>query len=571
MIVLLVVVSLTALAGVLGAAAMVGKAGRVRALRGTSDFLVASRSVSPAWNASAIAGEYISAAAFLGTAGLVLAYGVDMLWLPIGAAAGYVVLLALVTGPLRRSGAYTLSDFAEWRLGSTATRRAVSVCVCFIGWFYLLPQFQGAGVTLRVVAGVPVWVGWALVVVVVLGVVLTGGMRSITIVQAVQFWLKVVVVAVPAVVFVVFWNQQEVTPDPTAPGPLAFQRATTVTADFDAAFTVRDELQVRVEGVLDRERYDGDRLWLTAGTHTLDEGTRVRFPAGAPVPHAAHLPDLDGEVWGVPFGGSREHPLFATYSVLLAMLLGTMGLPHIVVRFYTNASGRDARRTAALVPVLLSLFYVFPTLFGALGRLYTPELLMTGETDATLLMLPTRLVPGTPGLLLAALLSAGAFAAFTSTSCGIVVAIAGTLAQGVLRGGVGAFRWSAVVALAVPLTIVWCIGSLGAASLVSLAFTISAASLCPLLVLGVWWRRLTAAGALTGLVVGGGLAVAAGLWRILGGPRAGWPGALLAQPTIVIVPVAFATMIVVSLVTRPPAGVGAAMARLHLPERLGLR
>src|SRR5437764_11276462 len=88
------------------------------------DLRTASREVSPWWNASAISGEYISVAAFLGIAGLVLAYGADVLWLPIGAAAGHVVLLALVTAPLRRSGAYTLSDFAAWRMGSSAVRRA---------------------------------------------------------------------------------------------------------------------------------------------------------------------------------------------------------------------------------------------------------------------------------------------------------------------------------------------------------------------------------------------------------------------------------------------------------------
>ena len=106
-------------------ASLVGVSARVRPAH-ASDLYAASRAVSPWWNASAISGEYISAAAFLGMAGLVLAYGADMLWLPIGAAAGHVVLLALVTAPLRRSGAYTLSDFAEWRLGSRDGARARS-------------------------------------------------------------------------------------------------------------------------------------------------------------------------------------------------------------------------------------------------------------------------------------------------------------------------------------------------------------------------------------------------------------------------------------------------------------
>src|SRR4051794_8388720 len=170
-------------------ASLVGVSVRTRPAH-ASDLYTASREVSPWWNASAVSGEYISAAAFLGMAGLVLAYGADMLWLPIGAAAGHVLLLALVTAPLRRSGAYTLSDFAAWRLGSVRVRHAVSGCAVVIGWFYLLPQFQGAGVTLSVVSGLPVWTGWVVVVLAVAAFVMPGsGMRSITGVQAVQFWL----------------------------------------------------------------------------------------------------------------------------------------------------------------------------------------------------------------------------------------------------------------------------------------------------------------------------------------------------------------------------------------------
>ena len=96
--------------------------------RTTSDFFVASRSVRPALNASAIGGEYLSAASFLGVAGLVLAFGADMLWYPVGWTAGYFVLLVLVAAPLRRSGAYTLPDFAEGRLESAAGPPGLARC-----------------------------------------------------------------------------------------------------------------------------------------------------------------------------------------------------------------------------------------------------------------------------------------------------------------------------------------------------------------------------------------------------------------------------------------------------------
>ncbi len=84
-----------------------------RISRNTSDFLVASRTVSPRLNASAISGEYLSAASFLGVAGLIMVNGVDMLWYPVGFTAGYLAMLLYVAAPLRRSGAYTLPDFAE--------------------------------------------------------------------------------------------------------------------------------------------------------------------------------------------------------------------------------------------------------------------------------------------------------------------------------------------------------------------------------------------------------------------------------------------------------------------------
>ena len=95
----------------------------LRLARTTSDLLVASRTVSPAWNAAAISGEYLSVASYLGVAGLVLKHGVDALWYPVGFAAGYLALLLFVAGPLRRSGAFTLPDFCEARLHSRRLRK----------------------------------------------------------------------------------------------------------------------------------------------------------------------------------------------------------------------------------------------------------------------------------------------------------------------------------------------------------------------------------------------------------------------------------------------------------------
>src|ERR671915_525462 len=94
----------------------------VRLARTTSDLYVASRAVSPWWNAAAISGEYLSAASFLGIAGLEMKLGAAALWLPLGFTGGYVALLLFVAAPLRRFGAYTISDFAEARLRSPRIR-----------------------------------------------------------------------------------------------------------------------------------------------------------------------------------------------------------------------------------------------------------------------------------------------------------------------------------------------------------------------------------------------------------------------------------------------------------------
>nr|WP_246400964.1 cation acetate symporter [Jiangella mangrovi] len=538
----------------------------VRAARTTSDFYVASRTVTPWWNASAIGGEYLSAASFLGVAGLVLAYGTDMLWFPVGYTAGYLMLLVLVAAPLRRSGAYTLPDFAEARLESSAARRMASILVVTIGWLYLLPQFQAAGLTLRTVTGAPLWAGPVVVAVVVLVSVLGGGMRSITFVQAFQYWLKLTALLVPVIFLLLVWLNDG-RPELAAPGSPVFDEPTSVEVTTDVTIDVPSRVTVVA---------DGAALVLEPGPHDVSAGTVLDFPAGAPIPHASSLTPMTGESWALPLTAGGDHPLYATYSLIIALFFGTMGLPHVLVRFYTNPDGRAARRTTLAVLGLLGVFYVLPGLYGALGRLYTPELLLTGRTDAVVLVLPARLIDGVAGEALSMLVTAGAFAAFLSTSSGLTVSVAGVLSQDLLHGRVRnpvtGFRLGAFLALLVPIGLALTSPFLGIADVVGLAFAVAASSFCPLLLLGIWWRRLTWPGAVAGLLAGGGASTAAVVVTILGGPQGGWVGALLAQPAAWTMPLAFLVMIVVSLGTQQhlAPGVNRTMVRLHTPENLDL-
>ncbi|GGW70673.1 cation acetate symporter [Streptomyces lucensis JCM 4490] len=550
---------------------VIGSAG-LRISRTTSDFYVASRTVPPYLNAMAVSGEYLSAASFLGIAGLVAAQGVDMLWFPVGYTAGYLVLLAFVAAPLRRSGAYTLPDFAESRLESTAARRVASVLVVGIGWLYLLPQLQGAGLTLGLVTGAPRRLGGVLVAVVVALAVAAGGMRSITFVQAFQYCLKLTALLVPAVFLVVAWHGD---PGPGAAleEPPAFRRHTQVTVDSTVRIRLHEPLRAVAAGAVDGKRYDNAALLLDPGVHEVRAGTRLRFPPGAAVPErdGGSGPRTGASSWATPLSGGRDdHPLYTTYGLIFATFLGTMGLPHVLVRFYTNPDGRAARRTTVVVLALVGGFYLLPPLYGVLGRIYAPDLLLTGNTDAAVLVLCERLVGGVAGDLLGALIAAGACAAFLSTASGLTLSVAGVLSQDVLPSlGVRHFRLATLLAIAVPATASVAVSGLPVADAVGLAFAVAASSFCPLLVLGIWWRGLTAPGAIAGLLTGGGSALTAVGLTIAGPPADGWTHTLLAWPAVWSVPLGFLTMVLVSVATRDrvPAGTEAAMARLHLPER----
>src|SRR3954465_10047571 len=163
-----------------------------------SDFFVAGRSVSVFWNASAISGEYLSAASFMGVAGLIMKSGYDALWYPVCYAAGYLFLLLFIAGPLRRFGAYTIPDFAEGRFDSPLFRRVAVTFVLFIGFFYTMPQMKGAGTALAYIfKGLPYEIGVILVGVVITFNVALGGMKGITLVQAFQYWIKMFAISLP--------------------------------------------------------------------------------------------------------------------------------------------------------------------------------------------------------------------------------------------------------------------------------------------------------------------------------------------------------------------------------------
>ncbi len=545
----------------------------VRFARTTSDLYVASRAISPWWNAAAVSGEYLSAASFLGIAGLEMQIGVPALWQAVGFAAGYLALLLFVAAPIRRFGSYTLPDFAEGRLASAKLRMLAVVAVLGIDGFYLVPQLKGAGIAFEQVVGTPYWLGIVLVGLVVTLYVALGGMRGVSYVQAFQFWIKTVTIALPAIILMIylggFPNQGTLFGDELPHAPAA---GLVVHLDHRQLVRFPAVGSIEIRGHVEHA-HAGEQLLLMPG--------RVSIPAGGVIPVASGTPSQTGSEWARPVSFHGEGSPLYIYSLLLATFLGTMGLPHILVRFYTNPDGPAARRTTVRVLALLALFYLFPAVYGALGRALAPGLYLTGQTDTVVLTLPQMTWPGTGGNVLAGMTAAGAFAAFMSTSSGLLISIAGTISFDVWgRGRRPAsltvrrrrFRVIAIFGMTGSAALALAVRSVDISIMVGWAFALAASTFCPLFVLGIWWSRLTARGAAAGMVVGGALATTMILVGLLVGSQGanGPLKAILTQPAIITVPAAFAAMIAVSLLTARATDVRAQMLALHAPEGLGL-
>jgi Na+(H+)/acetate symporter ActP len=755
-----------------------------------SDFFVAGRSVSVGWNASAISGEYLSAASFMGIAGMVMSSGYDALWYPVCYACGYLFLLLFIAGPLRRFGAYTIPDFAEGRFDSPLFRKIAVVFVLFIGFFYTMPQMKGAGVTLAYIfPGLPYWAGVVLVGAVITLNVALGGMKGITLVQAFQYWAKMFAISVPIFVLMavyghygkqvgvngdiplpgaswaVFFDgtnyssrppanpvtereareleafrselaeagitnvgalEKEVTVavarrsplPPKAPadatwlnpfGPLTTKAAKNAAAAIGRKETSREDtkeaksdaissfasfapsretIQLRSDITPDQrltvaldsppvaqalgvyaeltgrklvpstnslaERVDDflngklSQLKLIARGATPDSGVRFHadgmFTAGEVkgaieaqlrtnglalvavgndafrVERAASVSLASGSRQQDAGGtlsaekawlAKHEKPLalLYTYSLIIAIVCGTAGLPHILVRFYTNPDGVAAKKTTMWVMILIGVFYVFPPVFGVLGRNLMPELYAgvgAKGTDKIVLELPRILNEkyAPLGSILSGITCAGAFAAFMSTFSGLLVSMTGALAHDVygriLRPKSTAeqrmrmFKVGAVIIGAVAILLGMQVEQLQINFMVGQAFAIAAASYFPLLFMAVWWRKLTMKGAATGML-GGGLAAltgisltsfsdlasapnAAAFFKVFSGLNDFWAAhpllrILCEQPAIWAVPLAIVLMIVVSKLTAKsiPNDIRMKMLVLHAPEQLGLK
>ena len=456
-----------------------------------------------------------------------------------------------------------------------------------------MPQMKGAGTTLAYIfPGLPYWVGVAVVGAVITLNVSLGGMKGITLVQAFQYWLKVFAITLPIFILASIVGHYEHHLDANK---TAFE-----TAAPNASQVERKVLPAKAPK---------DEQWIAPFGKLTTKAVDASI-AAAPTPEAKATIEAN----------KKPYSLLYTYSLIIALVCGTAGLPHILVRFYTNPDGVAAKRTTMWVMILIGVFYVFPPVYGVIGRSLTPELydaVGAKGTDKVVLELPT-LLAGKNHPLLGSILSgitcAGAFAAFMSTFSGLLVSMTSALAHDVYgrmlkpdstpEQRLTAFKWAAVIIGAVAIGLGTQVEALEINFMVGQAFAIAAASYFPLLFMSVWWRGMTMKGAATGMLVGGLSAlVAISLTSISDVANAAakklpeaeraayWADHLISksiadywiahplarilceQPAIWAVPLSITLMIVVSKLTarQIPGDIRMKMLVLHAPEALGLK
>ncbi|HEV8149835.1 MAG TPA: sodium/solute symporter [Gemmatimonadales bacterium] len=477
-----------------------------RRTRTTEHFYAAGRTVSPGQNGIALAGDYMSAASFLGIAGLVSTTGFDGLIYSTGWLVGWPVVLFLIAEPLRNLGKYTFADVVAARLNQTPVRVAAAGGTLATVALYLIAQMVGAGSLVRLMFGISYETAIVIVGIAMIAYVLFGGMIATTWVQIVKAVLLLCGAAILA-------------------GLVLLRFHLSPAALFAAA----------------AERY---------GDGVLAPGKLVSKPLDA-------------------------------VSLGLALMFGTAGLPHILMRFYTVPDARAARKSVFYATGLIGAFYLmtFVLGFGAMV-LVGPAAIKAVEPGGNMAApLLAEFLGGTPFL---GFIAAVAFATILAVVAGLTLSGAAALSHDLWVNVVRKDHATAVEQLRVARIATVGLGVLGVllgitfkgqnvAFMVGLAFAIAASANFPALVLAIFWRRYTTAGAVTSMVAG----TAGALILIYLSPTvqidilkhasAWFP---LRNPALVTMPLSFLLGITVSLLGSRPAE-AAAFDQLERRVHLG--
>ena len=584
-------------------------------------------------NGIAFAGDYLSAASFLGICGMIAFDGYDGFLYSIGYLAGWVVALFVVAEPLKRFGKYTFTDALDYKFGSKGIQLTAAISTLIVSLCYLIPQMVGAGDLVTPLLGFPHYVGVIMVGAIVIFIVATAGMTSTTYVQFIKGGLLIVFSTVLTIC--VFNNGISKKPSENYHEFKALKAVASggaITAVEDTSYKFAGEFKDKKGQFIKLEK-DGINSWWKAGEKngapvleealsltTRADGTKLYngepkearkfFQVGSASKIIVDGQEVDktgglgpfqfletlesSEI--VRFGkavisdgkdkvavfyqnptsgkdimrpglkfkvdkGSDFMSKLNFVSLMIALFFGTSALPHILIRYYTVPSPKDARKSTIVAIGSIGFFYIL-TLFMGLGAM------VSGVIDLESSNMSAPLLAKYFGTALFAVISAIAFATVLGTVSGLIVAASGAVAHDLMsnflgiemtdQGQVKAGKISAVVVGCIAIVLgIMCKG-MNVSFLVGLAFAVAASANLPAIIMLLFWKKTTSKGIAASIVVG----IVSALGIILLSPSTyadiyGLPATTapipLDNPGIISIPLSFITLVMVSLVTQKKA------------------
>ena len=431
-----------------------------------SDFYVAGGGVSGLQNGWAIAGDYLSAASFLGIAGLISLYGYDGFMYSVGWLVAYITVLLVIAEPCRNIGKYTLSDILAYRNNAKATRTVGALSTITVSTFYLTAQMVGGGVLVKTLIGIDYEISVMVVGILMLGYVLFGGMVATTWVQI----IKAILLVTASILLVIFtWT------------PYGFSLPGYLTAVVGDA-----KVQAQVAMLL------GD-----AAKNMTPEQLGQRF---------------------LEPGLYLKNPI-DQISLGMALVLGTAGMPHILMRFFTVPTAQAARKSVIWAMAIIGGFYVLTLFLGTGAAMNVGAATIRGVDPGGNMAGPllAQWIGGGPesmlGNLFLAFVAAVAFATIVAVVAGLVLAAASAMAHdlyvGVIREDhvtpqeqVRAARIATVIVGALAITIGILAKGQNVAHLVALAFAVASSANLPCVLLTLFWKKCNTGGIVLGMIVG---------------------------------------------------------------------
>ena len=499
-------------------------------------------------NGVAFAGDYLSAASFLGICGMIAFYGYDGFLYSIGFLAGWVVALFVIAEPIKRLGRYTFADALDSRFNSRGIKLSAAISTLLVSLFYLIPQMVGAGALVQPLLGITHhWVGVVMVGLVVIVIVVTAGMVSKTWVQFIKGSLLVIFCFILTIMILrrgLVAHPEAAQVDSMTPSQVKMLPIGTIVAlphgqsrtgplgPFEFISTIQNSEMVWTK--------------VRAGVFepTLTSGGSVLVPGMSPT-----LKGVQSE---------RFLDKLDFLSLMLALFCGTASLPHILIRYYTVKDGAAARKSTVTGIASIGFFYIL-TLFLGLGAMTTLPPTIDSNMAAPLLARSF-------GEFWFAVISAIAFTTVLGTVSGLIMAASGAVAHDLMtnlmkidmddHGKVAAGKIAAIIVGVIAIGLGILFKDLNAGFLVGWAFNVAASANLPALVMLLFWKRTTKEGITAAIVVG--LLSSLG-WLLLTAPAYdlvyGWDPkqapAPFSQPGIVTIPLGFLVLVVVSLLTQP--------------------